>query len=132
MRVLATSKKKLALLFAIFFAVFSTGMVIAHQCNSASSDQIAMQNHYSGADSVLTVATSPLSVPFQSAERLIDGGCLTLFIVVLLLGRKYFEFSASRSRLNSFVTFGRELVTAYRPQVFQLALSLPQLGVIRV
>ena len=131
MRVLATSKKRLALLFAIFFAVFSTGMVIAHQCNSASSDQIAM-HHHSGADLVLTVATSPLSVPFQSAERLIDGGCLTLFIVVLLLGRKYFEFSASRSRLNSFVTFGRELVTAYRPQVFQLALSLPQLGVIRV
>lgn len=132
MRMLSNSKKRLALLFAIFFAVFSTGLVIAHQCNSISNDQIAMQQHLSGADSVLTVAANPLSVPSNSSGRLIDGGCVALFIVVFLFGRKYFDFRASRLRLNSFATFGRELVTVYRPQVFHLALSRPQLGVIRI
>jgi beta-lactamase regulating signal transducer with metallopeptidase domain len=131
MRAVAKSNKRLALLFAIFLAVFSTGMVIAHQCQSISSNQVAMQHQYSNTDSKSTAVTKPLNVT-SNRERLIDSGCAAIFIVVLLFGRKYFDFSALRSRLNSFVTFGRELVTAYRPQVFQLALSLPQLGVIRV
>ena len=132
MRVATKSNKRLALLSAIFFAVFSTGMLIAHQCHSVSSNQVSMQSQHADANSVSTVATKQLNVPSNSGGRLIDSGCVALFIVVLLLGRKYFDFRASRTRLNSFVTFGRELVAAYRPQVFHLALSCPQLGVFRI
>lgn len=91
-----------------------------------------MQYHHSGADSVSTIATNPLSSPLQSSGWLIDGGCVALSIVVLLLGRKYFDFGASQLRMNTFAVFGRKLVTLYRPQVFHLALSRPQLGVIRI
>jgi hypothetical protein len=132
MRVFINSKKRLALLFAIVLAVFSTGMVIAHQCDLVSSDQIAMQHHHPGNDSLSTTAANPLNVPSNGSDRLINSGCAALFIVVLLLSRKYFNFGVSRSRLSSFVTSGRELAVTYRPQVFQLALSRPQLGVIRV
>ena len=132
MLVFINSKKRLALMFAIVLAGFSTGMVIIHQCNSVSSNQIAMQHYHSGADSVLAVATNPMINPSNSSGRLINGGCAALFIIVLLLSRKYFNFGVSRSRLNSFTTSGRELAIIYRPQVFQLALSRPQLGVIRV
>tara|TARA_B110000503_G_C7169917_1_gene423808 strand:- start:5416 stop:5814 length:399 start_codon:yes stop_codon:yes gene_type:complete len=125
-------KKRLALLFAILLTVFSTGIAIADQCLSSSSNQVAMQHHYSDAKSVSSVATKPLHDASTSTGRLINSGCAALFIVVLLLGRKYFDFKASRSRLNSFVTFGRELAAANRPQVFHLALSRPQLGVIRI
>jgi hypothetical protein len=132
MLVFIGGKKRLALMFAIVLAVFSTGMVIAHQCNSVASDQIAMQHHHSGADFVLTVATKPMINPSNSSGRLIGNGCAALFIVVLLLSRKYFNFGVSRSRLNSFATSGREFAISYRPQVFHLALSRPQLGVFRV
>ena len=132
MRVFINSKKRLALLFAIVLAVFSTGMVIAHQCISVYSDQMAIQHHNSGNDFVTTAVANPLNVPLNGANQLINSGCAALFIVVLLMSRKYFNFGTSRSRLKSFVASGRELVVSYQPQVFHLALSRPQLGVIRV
>jgi len=39
---------------------------------------------------------------------------------------------APRSALNSFMALNRDLATAFRPQVLHLALSRPQLGVIRI
>jgi len=131
MRMVTKSNKRLILLCAIFLAVFSTGMVIAHQCNSMSSDQVAMQHQHSEADSMATAATKSLNVA-SNRERLINSGCVALFIVVFLLGRKLLDLRAPRSRLNSFMNLSRELVSVYRTQIFQLALSRPQLGVIRI
>lgn len=127
----AKSNKLLALLFVIFLSVFATGMVIAHQCYSVSSDHIAMQHQLLDTDSMSTVATKPMNVA-SNRERLIDSGCAALFIVVLLLGRKLLDVRAPSSPLQSFMNLRRELVSVYRPQVFQLALSRPQLVVIRI
>ncbi len=132
MGLVVKSNKRLAVLFAIFLVVFSTGMVIAHQCNSVSGNQVAMQHQLLNTESVSSVATKPSHSASNTAARLIDSGCVALFIFVLLLSRKYFDFGASRSRLNSFATFGRELAIVYRPQVFHLSLSRSQLGVIRI
>ncbi|MEJ6607324.1 MAG: hypothetical protein QNL07_01770 [Candidatus Planktophila sp.] len=131
MRMVDKSIKRLALLFAIFLAVFSTGMVIAHQCLAMSSNQVTMQHNHSDHDSAPTAATKPLNVT-SNTERLIDSGCVALFFVVLLFGRKLFKLRAHSSRLNSFMTLSRVLVVDYRPQVFHLTLSRPQLGVIRI
>ena len=131
MLMMAKSNKRLALAFAAFLAVFSTGMVIAHQCNSVSSNQVAMQHPYSATDSMSSVVTNRLSVA-SNRERLINSGCAALFIVVLLIGRKLLDLRAPRSRLKSFVNSVRDLFAVYRPQVFQLALSRPQLGAIRI
>jgi hypothetical protein len=127
----AKSNRQLALLIAIFLAVFATGMVIAHQCHSVSGDQVAMQHQLSNTDSKSTVATKPLDIA-SNRERLIDTGCAAIFIVVLLLGRKLLDVRAPSSRLRSFMGLSRELVSVYRPQVFHLALTRPQLGVIRI
>jgi hypothetical protein len=131
MRMVAKSNKRIALLFAIFLAVFSTGMVIAHQCKSMSSNQVTMQHNYSDHDSAPTAATKPLNA-ISNTERFIDSGCAVLFFVVLLFGRKLFKLRAPRSRLNGFVNSVRDLSAVYRPQVFHLALSRPQLVVIRI
>ena len=131
MRMVANSNKKLALLIAIFFAVFSTGMVIAFQCHSVTSNQVAIQHQHSDADSMPTVATKPINVA-SNTERLIDSGCAALFVVILLLGRKFLDLRVPKSRFDSFMTLSRELVSVNRPQVFQLALSRAQLGVIRI
>jgi hypothetical protein len=131
MRMVARSNKQVALLFAIFLAVFSTGVVIAHQCQAMLSNQVATQHQYSDTNSMSTIATKPVNVA-TNKERLIDSGCAALFIAVLLLGRKLFILTASRPGLKSFVIMSRELVSIDRPQVFHLALSRSQLGIIRI
>lgn len=131
MRMEAKSNKRLAFLFAIFLAVFSTGMVIAHQCNFVSSNQVSMQHNHSDHSSATTIVTNSLNVS-SNTERLVNTGCAALFIVVLLFGRKFLDLRAPRSRLSSFMALSRDLVTVHRPQVFQLSLTRPQLGVIRI
>ena len=131
MRMVAKSNKRIAVLFAIFLAVFSTGIVIAHQCHSIISNQVSMQHNYSDHDSASTAATKAVNVN-SNAERLIDTGCATLFAVVLLIGKKFVNLRAPRTRLSNFMALSRDLVTVYRPQVFQLSLSRPELGVFRI
>ncbi len=131
MRMVAKSNKRIAVLFAIFLAVFSTGIVIAHQCHSIISNQVSMQHNHSDHCSAPTGAVKSLN-DNSNTERLIDTGCAALFIVVLLLGRKFLDLRAPRSRLSNFRNLSRDWVTVHRPQVFQLSLSRPQLGVIRI
>jgi len=131
MRTVAKSKKQMAVFFAIFLAVFSTGIVIAHQCHSIISNQVSMQHNHSDHGSAPTGAVKSLN-DNSNTERLIDTGCAALFIVVLLLGRKFLDLRAPRSRLSNFRNLSRDWVTVHRPQVFQLSLSRPQLGVIRI
>ncbi len=131
MHTLAKINRRMALLFAIFLAVFSTGIVIAHQCHSIISNQVSMQHDHSNHSSAPTGATKSLN-DNSNTERLIGTGCAALFIVVLLLGRKFLDLRAPRSRLSNFINLTRDWVTVHRPQVFQLTLSRPQLGVIRI
>jgi zinc transporter ZupT len=131
MRMVAKSSKRMAVLFAIFLAVFSTGIVIAHQCHSIISNQVSMQHNYSDHDSASTAATKAVNVN-SNAERLIDTGCATLFAVVLLIGKKFLNLRAPRTRLSNFMALSRDLVTVYPRQVFQLSLSRPELGVFRI
>ena len=131
MRMVAKSNKRIAVLFAIFLAVFSTGIVIAHQCHSIISNQVSMQHNHSDHGSAPTGVTKSLN-DNSDTERLIDTGCAALFIVVLLLGRKFLGLRAPRSRLSNFIDLSRDWVKVHRPQVFQLTLSRPQLGVIRI
>jgi hypothetical protein len=131
MRMVAKSNKRMAMLFAIFLAVFSTGIVIAHQCHSIISNQVSMQHNHSDHGFAPTGVTKSLN-DNSNTERLIDTGCAALFIVVLLLGRKFLDLRTPRARLRNFINLSRDLVTVHRPQVFQLSLSRPQLGVIRI
>ena len=131
MSMVAKSNKRIAALFAIFLAVFSTGIVIAHQCHSIISNQVSMQHNHSDHGSAPTGVTKSLN-DNSNTERLIDTGCAALFIVVLLLGRKFLDLRAPMSRLSNFRNLSRDWVTVHRPQVFQLSLSRPQLGVIRI
>jgi hypothetical protein len=131
MRMVAKSNKRIALLVAIFLAVFSTGIVIAHQCHAVSGSQVTMQHNDSDHGSASIAATKSLENNLKT-ERLIDTGCVALLIVVLLLGRKFLDLRAPRSRFSNFIDLVRGLVTVHRPQVFQLSLSRPQLGVIRI
>ncbi|MEY3168214.1 MAG: hypothetical protein RLY44_194, partial [Actinomycetota bacterium] len=99
----------MAMLFAIFLAVFSTGIVIAHQCHSIISNQVSMQHNHSDHGSAPTSSTKSLNEN-SNTEQLIDTGCAALFLVLLLLGRKYLDLSAPRSRLSNFIDLSRDWV----------------------
>lgn len=131
MRKVTKSNKQVVMLIAIFLAMFSTGIVIAHQCDAVSSSQVTMQHNHSDHGSATTLVAHSLNIS-SNTERLVNTGCATLFIVVLLFGRKFLHLSAPRSRLISIMALSRDLVTVNRPQVFQLSLSRQQLGVIRI
>ena len=131
MLVVAKRYKRIALLFAISLSVLSTGIVIANQCHSMSGNQVSMPLNHSDHDSASTGATKAVNVN-SNTERLIDTGCATLFAVVLLIGKKFLNLRAPRTRLSNFMALSRDLVTVYRPQVFQLSLSRPELGVFRI
>jgi hypothetical protein len=131
MRTVAKGKKRLALLCAIFLALFSTGLLIAQQCHSEASSQVTVQHDHLDHHASHTTASKIVNDSF-SPNQLIDTGCAALFIVVLLLGRKFLNARAPRARFNHFVKLIRGSVSIYRPQVFHLALTRPQLGVIRI
>jgi hypothetical protein len=131
MRSAVKSNKRLALVIAIFLAVFSTGLVIAHQCNLMSSNQVSMQHNHSDHGPASATVTKTVNAS-STTDRLIDSGCVALFVVVLLLGRKLLKLKLPSPSFNTFVQLSRDLVAVHRPQVFQLSLSLPQLGVIRI
>jgi len=121
MRMVARSNKRLALVFAIFLGVFSTGIVIAHQCHSISSNQVAIQHNHSDHGSAPTASTKSLYVNSVS-DRLIDTGCVALFIAVLFFGRKLLNLKAPSSPSIRFITLSREIFASIRPQVFHLTL----------
>ena len=131
MAMVIKSNKRMSLLLAILLAVFSTGIVIAHQCHSMQSDQVAIQANHSGDHVAPTTSVKPLSFA-SSSNALMDVGCAVLFIVVLLLGRKLHYLRASSSHLKKYLTHGVRLISAQRNQFSQLSLSRAQLGVIRI
>ena len=131
MAMVIKSNKRMSLLLAILLAVFSTGIVIAHQCHSMQSDQVAIQANHSGDHVASTTSVKPLSFA-SSSNALMDVGCAVLFIVVLLLGRKLHYLRAPSSQLKEYLTNGRRLISAQRNQFIQLSLSRAQLGVIRI
>lgn len=131
MAMVIKSNKRMSLLFAILLAVFSTGIVIAHQCHSMQSDQVAIQANHSGDHVAPTTSVKPLSVA-SSSNALMDAGCAVIFMVVLLLGRKLHYLRASSTHLKKYLTHGKRLISAQRSQFLQLSLSRAQLGVIRI
>jgi len=131
MLLVTKNNKRLTILFTILIALFSTGIVIAHQCHTDSNSQVAKQHIYSENGSITTSVTQAMKFT-SNTERLIDTGCATLFIVVLLFGKKFLDLRAPRFRLSSFMALVRNSVAVHRPQVLELSLSRSQLGVIRI
>jgi hypothetical protein len=125
------SYRRLALAFSIFLAIFSTGLAIAQQCHTTATNQVATGHSHSDHHAGSTNASISLNLA-SGAEGLIDTGCAALFIVILLLAKKVYDARDPRARLNRAVNLARDSYSSYRPQVFQFALSRPQLGVIRI
>ena len=109
---------------AIVLAIFSAGLVVIHACHTEQSTQVSVTAHHE---------TGVLSdSKIISTESLAAKVCAVTFFLVLLAGRKYFVKRIVR--LDSLInTQLSHLVNYfYRPPNVKNALSLSQLGVIRI
>lgn len=126
-------KKRLALLFTIFLALISSGIVVAHLCHAAPINSQATQT-YNQTQMHLSGASSPHAPSTNSGNtgKMIDSGCVALFIVVLLLGRKQLLDKGIGNCFKGYISWLPEIFYEYRPQARRLTPFLLQLGVIRI
>jgi hypothetical protein len=109
---------------AIVLAIFSAGLVVIHACHTEQSTQVSATAHHE---------TGVLSESkIISTDSLVVKVCAVTFFLVLLAGRKYFVKRIARvdSLINTQLV--RLFNYIYRPPNVKNALSLSQLGVIRI
>jgi hypothetical protein len=132
------SKKRVGILLLLLFAGTSTTLVVAHQCHTPS-ESVAIsqgsshslvdgQQHTHGAiNNVHNVVIQTPKVLDSVAGEL----CVGLFLLVLLVGRRYQLRPSARRGLP-----GKPLENRFiKVQILHqnlAALSLPQLGLLRI
>jgi hypothetical protein len=129
--------QRAALAASLFLVVLSSGLIIAHQCHAApdTSQTIVADHHvHTHAVAVATKAVTEVSTILQKVTpgALLDSGCAALVVIVLFAIKK-FLLPRIRRHLYSHLGSLRAIFTHRAlPSSRRLALSLPQLGVIRI
>ncbi|MFM1797025.1 MAG: hypothetical protein RL733_806 [Actinomycetota bacterium] len=109
---------------ALVLAIFSAGIVVIHACHSEQAKHVSSPAHH---DDVV-----------KSGGEIIGSGtfgakiCAATFFLVLLVGRKYLIKSVKKLDLQINSQILRLRTTLHRPPGIKYALSLSQLGVIRI
>jgi hypothetical protein len=133
MRLGANANKRLVLIISVILAIFSTGAVIVQQCHEVKivSTTAAIHSHEPvNTSQAPHVAESEKISSF--AENLIDGACGALFIIVLLFGRKFLlQIRLLSSTFKSKISKSDKGLD-WISQIFTVALSRSQLGIIRI
>jgi hypothetical protein len=125
--------QRLGVLLSLFLLVFSSGVIIAHQCHtSAEITNAIAADHHGHAAETKAVAQMNTTAAESNSWRLIDSGCVAIIVIVLLVMRKYLLATSKRM----FANWPRDLILKVQIRDFLIdrsfALSLPQLGIIRI
>jgi hypothetical protein len=109
---------------ALILAIFSAGLVVVHACHTEQPIHSSKSAHHEE-----SVASKGQIIGSQS---LVAKVCAVTFFLVLLAGRKYYVKRILRA--DSFINTQllRLFNFIYRPPNIKNALSLSQLGVIRI
>jgi hypothetical protein len=109
---------------ALILAIFSAGLVVIHTCHTEQSTQVSVTGHHQ---------TGVLSESkIISTESLAAKVCAVTFFLVLMAGRKFFVKRVVRLDSQIYTQLSRFFNYIYRPPNLKNALSLSQLGVIRI
>jgi hypothetical protein len=125
--------KRLALIITVILAIFSTGAVIVHQSDEAKTVSSTSVNHIHepiNTSLALQIAESEKVSGFD--ENLMGGACGVFFIIVLLFGRKYVLQIKLLSSIFILKIPKSDKAIYWISQVFTVALSRSQLGIIRI
>lgn len=109
---------------ALTLAIFSAGFVVVHACHSDQVTQASATVHHQ--------ALKQSSGSIVSGNSLIANVCTAAFFLVLLVGRKYLLKKSSGALLRVKSQIFLLGSVKQRPPNLKYALSLSQLGVIRI
>jgi hypothetical protein len=133
MKMALRTNRRLGVLLSLFILVFSSGVIIAHQCHtSAETSTAIVADHHGHALESTTTAHMNTSDARSNSWQLIDSGCAAIALLALLVLRKYL-LAARRTKLWSFQR--SPFIKVQLRDILidrNLALSLPQLGIIRI
>jgi hypothetical protein len=109
---------------ALALVIFSAGFVVVHACHSDQVTQVSATVHHQ------TLEQSSGSI--TGSNSLVANVCTAAFFVVLLVSRKYLlkKSSGALLRVKSQIFLLGSVIQ--RPPNLKYALSLSQLGVIRI
>ncbi len=104
----------------LLISLISTGMVVAHQCHQASA-QVSTHAHHDGPTNSVTPNSS-----------LLTDICIGVTFLVLLIGGKFWLRKKVTSWLVQLHVQVKDLRSFIKPPNLVCALSLPQLGILRI
>jgi single-stranded DNA-specific DHH superfamily exonuclease len=133
MKLALKTNRRLGVFLSLFILVFSSGVIIAHQCHTSSENPTTIvADHHGHTGDATTAAHMNTSEEKSNSWRIIGGGCVAIAFVVLLVMRKNL-LAARRTKLWNFrgnLFFKVQIRDFLIDRRF--ALSLPQLGIIRI
>ena len=109
---------------ALVLAIFSAGFVVVHACHSDQVTQTSATGHHQ--------ASAQSGGGIVCGNSLIANVCTAAFFLVLLVGRKYLLKKTSGVLLQVNTQILHLSSVMQRPPNLRYALSLSQLGVIRI
>jgi len=130
---IAAKVERFALVLSLTLALFSSGLVIAHQCHSALSASQNAQVHLDhDQNSTFNTSTFPTSNVSNHSKKMVEGGCAVLLILILFLGRKYLLPTIRRTSLLYESVEELKTIFANLFQAPKTNFSRAQLGVFRI
>jgi hypothetical protein len=109
---------------AISLALFSAGFVMVHACHTDQSSHESVSGHHQADEAPLTI--------FTSDNSLVAKVCSATFFFVLIFGRKVKLKKINRLRLELVSQATFRVASLRSPPNLKYALSISQLGVIRI
>jgi Ulp1 family protease len=109
---------------AISLALFSAGFVMVHACHADQSSHGSVSSHHQADEAASTI--------FTSDNSLVAKVCSATFFFVLIFGRKVKLKKINRLRLELVSQSTFRVASLRSPPNLKYALSISQLGVIRI
>lgn len=125
---------RVSTVFALSLLFFSTGVVASQQCHAVNAPVAATHADHAHSHPDLPLVSDFLGKPEieSNSPGLFAKACIGFFFLVLLIGQGVKIKKAARGSGSRHSLAGSKIVFYRKPLTLSLALSLPQLGVIRI
>lgn len=129
-----TLLSRASMVFALSLLLFSTGIVASQQCHAINAPVAAAHADHTHSHSDMPLVSDLLGKPVieSNSPGLFAKACIGFFFLVLLIGQGVKIKKAARGSGSRHSFAGSKIVFYRKPLTLSLALSLPQLGVIRI
>jgi hypothetical protein len=125
---------RVSTVFALSLLFFSTGVVASQQCHAVNAPVAATHADHAHSHPDIPLVSDFLVKPEieSNSPGLFAKACIGFFFLVLLIGQGVKFKKAARDAGSRHSLVGSKIVFYRKPLNLSLALTLPQLGLIRI